>query len=140
MEADYLHEYLVAIGGNLEPRFQFLSDAIELVRRECGDVLNISSIMESEPIGAATEPFLNGAFRLLSEFEPLALLHKLQKIELDLGRTREIRWGNRTIDLDIVQWRYAGSVQSIDDPHLKIPHPSFRDRELACPLFDSEGF
>lgn len=125
------YRYLVAIGANLEPRASFISDAIKLVRSRCGEVAVVSSFLETDPIGVADKPFLNGVFDLRSSLKPDALLVALQDIEHQLGRKRTIRWGNRTIDLDIILWQGNGVCKEFNNERLRIPHPSFRDRSFV---------
>lgn len=97
-------------------------------------VLSVSRVYETEPVGGPSQPpFLNAAMALAWEGEPLALLDLLQRIERDLGRVRDVRWGPRTIDLDVL-WMEGTSV---DHPRLIVPHPRLAERAFArVPLHD----
>ena len=94
-----------------------------------------SDILESEPYGYTNQDvFLNAVFRFETILEPVELLDRLMEIEQEAGRTREIRWGPRTLDLDILL--YDDLVT--EDPHLIIPHPDMHNRmfvlEPLCQL------
>jgi 2-amino-4-hydroxy-6-hydroxymethyldihydropteridine diphosphokinase len=109
----------------------------EAVRRIAAHarILGVSRVYETDPVGGPEQPaFLNAAIALAWDGEPLALLDVLQRIEHDLGRVRDVRWGPRTIDLDVL-W-IEGGVR-IDDPRLVVPHPRLHERAFALrPLLD----
>ena len=124
--------FLVAlgIGTNIEPRLEYLTDAIREITNVKGieRIVSISGIYETEPVGYTDQAaFLNQVLFLETTREPYALLDELQKIELELGRVRLIRWGPRTIDLDILL--YEG-VQ-MDKERLTIPHPRMHERSFV---------
>lgn len=98
-------------------------------------VLGVSRVYETDPVGGPDQPaFLNAAIAIEWEGEPLALLDALQRIELDLGRVRDVRWGPRTLDLDVL-W-IAGGMH-VDDARLVVPHPRLHERAFALrPLLD----
>jgi 2-amino-4-hydroxy-6-hydroxymethyldihydropteridine diphosphokinase len=121
----------VGIGANLgEPERQIAS-ALELLRAEEGiEVVAVSSLRETEPVGYLDQPnFVNGAVALETELSPRELLERLLDIERRLGRERAEgpRFGPRTIDLDLLL--YGG--ESVDDPGLTIPHPRLAERRFA---------
>jgi 2-amino-4-hydroxy-6-hydroxymethyldihydropteridine diphosphokinase len=93
-----------------------------------------SRVYETKPVGGpAQEDFLNAALLVTTAVEPLALLDELQAIEIDLGRVRDVRWGPRTIDLDVL-WIDGLAV---DHPRLVVPHPRLVLRSFAlAPLLD----
>ncbi len=83
---------------------------------------------DTAPIGrAAGARFLNAAAELTTVLTPLALLERLQEIEADLGRTRNVRWGARTIDLDLLLW----GEEVIHTPRLTVPHPALWQRRFV---------
>ncbi len=96
--------------------------------------MKCSRVFETAPIGGPPqEDFLNAAVLLRWEKEPLALLDELQAIERDLGRVRDVRWGPRTIDLDVL---WMGD-RVIDDERLVVPHPRLAERAFAlAPMLD----
>jgi 2-amino-4-hydroxy-6-hydroxymethyldihydropteridine diphosphokinase len=125
----FMQEYVLALGANLGDREYYIGQAIEAIRTSCGPILRQSRLFETEAMGAADRPFLNGALLIQSAHEPAALLAQLLRIEQSLGRTREIRWGNRTIDLDIILWKDEhGGFPSVKTPTLTIPHPEMHKR------------
>ena len=99
-----------------------------------GTVVAVSPTYRSAPIGLVDQPdFLNAAAALETELPPAALLAALHRIEADFGRVRDVRWGPRTLDLDLLV--YTG-VES-DDPALTLPHPRAHEREFVLrPLAD----
>ena len=76
--------------------------------------------------GVATEPFLNQMIALETELSPRALLDAIQAIERDAGRTRGVRWADRTLDIDIVRF----GERIIREPGLEIPHPELPNRDF----------
>lgn len=97
------------------------------------DVAGLSSRYVTPPLGPAQPDFVNAAVLLESELAPRALLAELQRVEASLGRVRKVRWGPRTIDLDLLWWE-GGEVR---DPDLTVPHPGLRERGFAlAPLLE----
>lgn len=125
----------IALGSNLgEPRQQLLS-ALAAIRR-CPDCILIacSPVYRSAAIGPGNQPdYLNAAAALETGMEPRQLLKALQTIEIAQGRRREIRWGPRTLDLDILL--YGDLV--LDSQSLTLPHPRLQRRNFVLyPLHD----
>jgi 2-amino-4-hydroxy-6-hydroxymethyldihydropteridine diphosphokinase len=125
----------VALGANIGNRESSLEEA---VRRLSADPLieihHISSAYETAPVGMTDQPsFLNMAVSLRTELDPLSLLRRLLDIEQEMGRIREVRWGPRNIDLDLLA--YEDVV--IDTPELTLPHPRMGQRAFVLvPLRD----
>lgn len=124
----------IALGSNVGDRIANLRDAVRGVA-ERARVVCTSRVYETAPIGGPEQgAFLNAAILVEWEGEPLALLDVLQDVERVLGRTRDVRWGPRTIDLDVL-WIEDGTT--IDDPRLVVPHPRLAERAFAVkPLLD----
>lgn len=124
----------IALGSNVGDRIANLRDAVRRIA-EHARVMRTSRVYETAPIGGPDqEAFLNAAILVAWEGEPLALLDVLQSIERDLGRTRDVRWGPRTIDLDVL-WIEGGTT--ITDARLVVPHPRLAERAFAVmPLLD----
>ena len=74
----------------------------------------------------ATDPLSAAAVALETELDPRALLAQLQEIERRAGRVRDVRWGPRVIDLDIVTMR----EQQSSDAHCRVPHPELPNRDF----------
>jgi 2-amino-4-hydroxy-6-hydroxymethyldihydropteridine diphosphokinase len=119
----------VGLGANLGPREQTLRRAVDLLAATDGvDVLAVSELRETEPVGVVDQPpFLNGAVALETTLSAHALLDLLLEVERSLGRVRDERWGPRLVDLDLLV--YADQV--IDEPGLRVPHPRLHERAFA---------
>ena len=116
----------VALGSNLGDRAMYLSRAREAIAAlPRSRLLAISSIEETLPIGPAEQArYLNQMVAIETELSPRELLNALQEIERGEGRVRDVRWGPRTLDLDIVRFER----QTVQEPDLVVPHPSLADR------------
>ena len=116
----------VALGSNLGDRVAFLSQARDALRGlPRTRVLAESTVEETAPFGAPNQhSYLNQMIAIDTGLSPYELLDAVQAIEHAAGRTREVHWGSRTLDLDIV--RFGARV--IADTRLTIPHPGLRDR------------
>ncbi len=127
-----MHQYLVALGANQGDREYYIEQAIEAIRRSCGLIRARSRSYETAPLGAADLPFLNSAAIVETAEEPEQMLKILMKIEESLGRVRTVRWGNRTIDCDIILWRRAeGQFPLFQSSILTIPHPEAHRRSFV---------
>jgi 2-amino-4-hydroxy-6-hydroxymethyldihydropteridine diphosphokinase len=126
----------IGLGANLGPKEVTILRAVELLGAEPGiEVLELSQLRETEPVGVADQPpFLNGAVALETSLSPWELLDVMLRIEQELGRARDVeRWGPRTIDLDLLV--YGDEV--LDEPGLRVPHPRLHERRFALePLAD----
>ena len=128
----------VGLGANLGPKEVTILRAVDLLGATDGiEVLGLSRLRETEPVGVTDQPmFLNGAVALETALSPWELLDVLLRIELELGRVRDReRWGPRTIDLDLLVY----GDETLDEPGLRIPHPRLHERRFALePLADLE--
>ncbi|SMF61286.1 2-amino-4-hydroxy-6-hydroxymethyldihydropteridine diphosphokinase [Allosphingosinicella indica] len=120
--------YAIALGSN---RRHGRHGAPEAVLRaavaeigKLGDVIRVSRIISTPPLGPAGRSFANAALLLESELNPPALLAALKTVEHRFGRRRGRRWGPRVLDLDIILW--SGGMWAGDG--LTVPHPAFRTR------------
>jgi 2-amino-4-hydroxy-6-hydroxymethyldihydropteridine diphosphokinase len=97
-----------------------------------------SRVWESAPVGGPPQgDYLNAAVRLDASLDPLALLDALSAIEHDLGRSRTVKDGPRTIDLDIL---WMGAL-ILEHPRLVVPHPRLHERAFALlPLLEVAPF
>ncbi len=121
------HRVYLGLGSNLGDRELNLLEAVERLRL-LGDVVKVSRPYETDPVGYVDQPkFLNAALRLETDLDPWALLGRLKAIEADLGRVETVRFGPRTVDLDILT--YDDLV--ISDPGLTIPHPRLAERAFV---------
>jgi 2-amino-4-hydroxy-6-hydroxymethyldihydropteridine diphosphokinase len=117
---------IVALGSNLGDRFEYLQKAVnEINSMEEIEISQISSVYETLPVGGPEQGnYLNAVISLVTELEADELLFKLLLIELNLGRQREIAWGPRTIDLDLIWFEN----QTINLENLVLPHPRAHER------------
>jgi 2-amino-4-hydroxy-6-hydroxymethyldihydropteridine diphosphokinase len=116
------------IGGNMGDRRSFLDAAIREIGLHAGNPVAVSSIYETAAWGPEEQPaFLNQAVRLETELPPRQLLDVLLTSEERLGRIRQVRYGPRTIDMDILF--YGSSV--ISEEGLHIPHPQIPFRRFV---------
>ncbi|MEM9036119.1 MAG: 2-amino-4-hydroxy-6-hydroxymethyldihydropteridine diphosphokinase [Actinomycetota bacterium] len=120
----------VAIGSNLGDRRAHLRYAV----RALPDVVAVSGVFETEPVGGPEQgPYLNMVAKLETEQDPFELLETCLAIEAGAGRERIVRWGARTLDLDVLLWGDA----SIESEHLTVPHPRMWERRFVLtPLAD----
>jgi len=128
----------IGIGSNLGNREENLDEALKLLKRIEGTVMvSFSSIYESEPMYLSAQPdYLNLAAKLSTSLSPLNLLEALLSIEGEMGRKRELKYGPRVIDLDIL---FFGE-QIVDSESLSIPHPLLYDRLFVLkPLSEIAG-
>lgn len=119
---------VLGIGGNKGDRASYLSQAVEALSKQV-TFISCSQVYESEAWGGVAQNgnFLNQVLLVQTNLDPLALLQVTQKIEIELGRTREQHWGDRTIDIDIL---YFGELVS-SDPQLILPHPYISERRFV---------
>ncbi|MBS2967295.1 2-amino-4-hydroxy-6-hydroxymethyldihydropteridine diphosphokinase [Metabacillus sp. KIGAM252] len=119
----------LALGSNMGDRESYLMDAIKLLNEEREiEVTKQSSIYETDPVGFTEQnAFLNMAVEISTTCTPHELLDKTQHIEQSLGRTRKIRWGPRTLDLDILLYNH----ENIETERLIVPHPRMTERAFV---------
>lgn len=125
----------IALGSNMGNREENLSRGIALLNDLPGTrVLKQSKVYETDPVGYTEQgPFLNMVVSLDTEHPPLTLLDYLQDIEKQMKRVREIHWGPRTLDVDILLIEGVG----MEDVRLTIPHPRMFQRAFVLvPLRD----
>jgi len=122
-------EVYLALGSNLGPRMEYLQLAVSVLQDQVFETpVECSGVYETAPVGYLQQPdFLNMVMRGRTSLSPLALLKKIHEIEQILGRKREIRFGPRTIDLDIL---FYGN-QYICYRILQIPHPRMWERAFV---------
>ena len=118
----------VALGSNVGDRAAHLAYARDrLATLPDSRVIKVSRVEETAPLGPVPQgPYLNQMVLLETALEPPALLDHLHAIERERGRERLVRWGPRTLDLDIV--RFGDRV--VQQPQLTIPHPGLPHRDF----------
>ena len=128
---------ILALGTNIEPREQYLKDAIAKIVDNNLKIILESSIYETPAWGGvADQNFLNMCIEVETELEAYEVLDTIQKIELELGRVRKEHWGNRTIDIDIITF----DDLVFNDDRLIVPHRYIHDRNFVlAPLVEMYG-
>lgn len=121
----------LGLGSNLGDRRQYLRDALAALP----DLTRVSPVYETDPVGGPEEQgaYLNVVAELDTELSPRELLEVCRGLEAAAGRVREVRWGPRTLDVDVL---LVGDLQ-VDEPDLVVPHPRWRERRFVlAPLRD----
>ena len=125
----------IALGSNLEnPQSQLQSAVDEIHRLPSITLAGCSRLYQSDPVGPPGQPdYCNAVIGVDTDLSPIELLDALQDIENDHGRVRSLRWGPRTLDLDILL--YGNEV--IESERLTIPHYQMHLRSFVLlPLMD----
>ena len=125
---------ILALGTNIEPREQYLKDALAKIEENNLKIILESSIYETPAWGGvADQNFLNMCIEVETLLGAYELLYTIQKIELELGRVRKEHWGNRTIDIDIIIF----DDLVFNDDRLIVPHKYIHDRNFVlAPLVE----
>jgi 2-amino-4-hydroxy-6-hydroxymethyldihydropteridine diphosphokinase len=120
---------VLAAGANLGDRLGTLQGCVEAIGRlPETDVLAISPVYETDPVGGPAQPdYLNAVLIAATGLGPRDLLDAAHRIEAEFGRVRAERFGPRTLDIDIIS--YAEQVSS--DPVLTLPHPRAHERAFV---------
>jgi 2-amino-4-hydroxy-6-hydroxymethyldihydropteridine diphosphokinase len=120
------HIAFLGLGSNVGDREEYIEQAIFLLSKTPGvKVMKKSANCETEPEGNTDQPqFLNAVVQIQTTLDPYKLLSMVQETENALGRERDVEWGPRTIDLDILLY----DDQIISDDKLQIPHPLLHER------------
>jgi dihydroneopterin aldolase / 2-amino-4-hydroxy-6-hydroxymethyldihydropteridine diphosphokinase len=126
---------VIALGANLGD----VQPTLEAAVRQLADVdglqiTAVSDLFETDPVGGPDQPvFLNAVVLARTRLAAFGLLTELHAIEADHGRVREIRWGARTLDIDMIQYGApeSGSDLVSKDPELMLPHPRAHERAFV---------
>ncbi|KNX36158.1 2-amino-4-hydroxy-6-hydroxymethyldihydropteridine diphosphokinase [Luteipulveratus halotolerans] len=126
---------VIAAGANLGDRAATLRAAVQaLVATEGLELVRVSPLVETDPVGGPDQPdYANAVIIARSRLAPATLLRRLHQIESWHGRTREIRWGARTLDLDLIQVGDPADGHDLtsDDEALTLPHPRAHERAFV---------
>lgn len=133
----------IALGTNLGDRYATLAFAEDaLLERVVTGPVVVSEYAETDPVGGPDQPdYLNAVVTGWTRLSPARVLRELQAIEAGAGRVREIRWGARTLDLDLIQYgdpRRDTDIRS-DREWLTLPHPRAGERGFVLvPWLDAD--
>lgn len=117
----------LSLGANLGDRVVALQSAVAVLA-ELGSIVAISDVFETDPVGGPEQPeYYNAVIVLDTGANPDDVLAAAHRAETGQGRTREVRWGARTLDVDVLAY---GEWVS-DDPLLTLPHPRATSRAFV---------
>jgi 2-amino-4-hydroxy-6-hydroxymethyldihydropteridine diphosphokinase len=121
-------EVFLLLGSNLGIRELFLQQAVQLIEQTIAPVTKASGIYETQSWGKTDEPdYLNQVVQLATELPAQTVLERILNIEVILGRKRDVKWGSRIIDIDILF--YGDEI--INEPGLIVPHPELHNRRFT---------
>lgn len=116
---------LLGLGSNLGDRSAHLRRAVAALGPE---LLATSTVYETDPVGGPEQgPYLNLVALLRTDRSAPALLDRARELEAAAGRVRDVRWGPRTLDVDVL-WVEG---EEVDRPDLVVPHPRMRERAFV---------
>ncbi len=123
------HKVYVALGSNMGDKQAYLETAVEKLKKDVRiKQVNVSSFLTTKPYGEVKQDdFLNGVAELWTLYTPEELLGKLHELEQEADRVREVHWGPRTLDLDILLYDDLVMVT----PELTIPHADMHNRTFV---------
>lgn len=130
-----MNEVYISLGSNMGDKEETLRHAVQLLQQQKEiEVVKLSSIYETDPVGYTNQDlFLNMVVQVRTTLPAQEMLEECQKIEQALKRVRIIRWGPRTIDLDILFYNH----DNIETETLIVPHPRMHERAFVLvPLLE----
>jgi 2-amino-4-hydroxy-6-hydroxymethyldihydropteridine diphosphokinase len=125
----------VGLGSNLDNSVHQVEQALRTLETlPATELKTHSTLYRSTPLGQQNQPdYINAVAVLHTELSPLALLDELQVIENQQGRVRKVRWGPRTLDLDMLLY----DQKQLQSPRLTLPHPGLYERAFVLyPLYE----
>jgi 2-amino-4-hydroxy-6-hydroxymethyldihydropteridine diphosphokinase len=114
---------VVSLGANLGDRMARLRGGLEVLAQHVA-VRAVSPVYETAPVGGVDQPAYLNAIAILDTDDPETVFAGAQAAECSQGRLRSLRWGPRTLDVDVI------TVDAVvtDDPRLTLPHPRAHER------------
>ncbi len=117
----------IGFGANLGDRLMNIVTALRRLAERM-TLTAVSSVYETQPMGVVEQPdFLNGVACFVGELTPYKVLEACLEVETQGGRQRSVRWGPRTIDLDLLLY----GEREINEPKLTVPHPRMSERRFV---------
>jgi 2-amino-4-hydroxy-6-hydroxymethyldihydropteridine diphosphokinase len=133
VELTMSRDFVIGMGSNLGAREVYLTRAVEdIARLPSSAVIAVSRVYESPPLGPPQPHYLNAAVRVTTALAPDELLDAVLDIEARHGRVRDVRWGPRVLDLDILWAEDAYVSKRLTIPHAELPSRTF----ALAPLLD----
>ena len=132
-----LHQLILSLGSNMGDRYENLLAGLRFLCSQGFRLVHCSGVYETDPVGyTAQPPFLNMVAHMETDKGPQAALEVCQGAEQARLRTRTIRWGPRTLDVDILLF----DDLTLDTPTLTIPHPRMGSRAFVLgPLAEMDA-
>lgn len=123
------HKAVIALGSNIGDSRRLIDNAVQSFRgSDYFRNITCSELIVTKPYGYTDQPdFLNGALICETPYSPHGLLDFMQSVENEAGRTREIHWGPRTLDVDLIFY----DDEIIADSRLNVPHPDMHNRRFV---------
>lgn len=128
---------MLALGSNLGDRIDILQGGVDAIGGIAEvKVMTVSPVYETVPVGGPPQPdYLNAVLLARTSLPSKALLDRLHEVEAAFDRVREVRWGPRTLDIDVISVEGERS----DDPVLTLPHPRAHERSFVlAPWHDAD--
>ncbi|MEO5911957.1 MAG: 2-amino-4-hydroxy-6-hydroxymethyldihydropteridine diphosphokinase [Pelobium sp.] len=123
-----MQQVYLGLGSNLGDRIIYFSNALKALESSVGKVVLKSSVYETKAWGKEDEAdYLNMVILIETNLKPQELLKETQKIEIELGRQKKLKWGSRTIDIDIL---FYNNIIFTSET-LEIPHPLIYMRKFV---------
>ena len=129
------HRAVVALGSNMGDSVEILKSAVDSISQlPLTRLIDVSRLYATKPVGGPEQAdFLNAAVLIESDLEAQELLDQLHDIEAAAGRVRDVVWGPRTLDLDLIDVENVVSERA----NLQIPHPRAHERQFVVrPMHD----
>ncbi|SEP08756.1 2-amino-4-hydroxy-6-hydroxymethyldihydropteridine diphosphokinase [Trujillonella endophytica] len=121
---------VLSLGANLGDRAATLAEALEALAAD--GLVARSALFETPPWGPVEQPaYLNAVALVDGPHDAAGWLARAHELEQAAGRTREVRWGARTLDVDVVTVEADGAAVLSDDPVLTLPHPRAHERAFV---------
>ena len=132
---------IIHLGSNQGDRARNINSAYNLLESEIGKITSYSSLYETAPWGNLNQDnFLNSAIILVTTVSPFEILAKTQKIEVQLGRTKNVKWAPRIIDIDLI---FYGDLilycSALTIPHSQYDERNFVLQPLQCGTYPNLG-
>lgn len=130
-----MHKAYLSLGSNIGQKVDYLNKAVDIISKsDFVHKLKVSSFYSTDPVGYIDQDeFVNIAVEVETTLTPYELLKLCQDVETELNRVRLIRWGPRTIDVDIILYDEI----EMDDETLTIPHPRMHERGFVLiPIYE----
>ncbi len=119
---------VIALGSNLGDRLANLQKGLSVLCGSGLDCVAVSAVFQTAPVGGpAQDDFLNAVVLATSSLPADEILRRCRGAEDALGRVRTVRWGPRTLDVDIISY----GTEVSDDPSLTLPHPRAHERAFV---------